>query len=265
MALPFFALSATAPLVQSWYARGTGRSPFRLYALSNLGSLAGLLAFPLAAEPWLSQGGQALVIFGGFVVFTVCMVRAGSMPFEARGDPPEEKEAGARFRPLWLLGPAAGTVMLLSGTNLLAETIANIPLLWILPLMVYLGTFILWFDSRWVKEGRLVFLGLVMAFSLAILALLLALGRPAPLWSILAVVLVVGTGCMIAHGFTYTLRPSGRHLTAYYLSISLGGAIGGLVVGLGAPRVFDRVYNSPSRSRYAESPPCSGFACAHGR
>jgi len=252
--LPYFVLSSTGPLLQSWFTKThPGRSPYRLYSLSNLGSLLGLLTYPFLIEPWFSLRTQARAWSVGFVVFAlVCgycalRLRKGSITPEAIGLAPDgptgEEVKFAQTRPtsanhlIWLSLAACASIMFLATTNLICQDVAVIPFLWVLPLSLYLLSFIICFDEpRW--YSRAVF---HPAFAIAIfLACLLLLG-----WGIRSIVLQVAAHsfvlfacCMVCHGELARSKPDSRHLTSFYLMVALGGAVGGLLVALVFPHIF---------------------------
>jgi hypothetical protein len=250
--LPFGALAATAPLLQSWLGRTfPGRSPYRLYALSNLGSLMGLLSYPFVVEPALALGVQASVWAAAFALFAfggvACAVRArpltppsGQESSAASLGPgrQENERPGAVQRVLWVCLPAAASVMLLAVTNQITQDVAVVPFLWVLPLSLYLISFVICFDHpRWYRRAAF-----HPAFGVAALVacLLLYHGTDVPMleqmagWSF-----VLLTCCMVCHGELARLAPATRHLTAYYLLLALGGALGGLFVAVVAPVVFN--------------------------
>jgi hypothetical protein len=257
--LPYFALSSTGPLLQRWFSQViVGGSPYRLFALSNLGSLLALLSYPLCIEPLWGGRTQAAVWSVGFLVFAVCcgicvrQVRAATTR-TAVGDAPAgvaATPAGAWQRAAWIGLPALASVTFLAVTNEVCQNVATVPLLWIVPLSLYLLSFIIAFDHpRWyVRRG--------CAFAAAAMLLLMAgygpitdriaavVGGSAGAffghWWVETVVHFVGLALVLVmcHGELARLKPTADNLTAYYLSMSLGGAIGGLFVNLVAPQVF---------------------------
>jgi hypothetical protein len=242
--LPYLALSATGPLLQSWYARAfPGRSPYRLYALSNLGSLLGLVGYPLVAEPLLSVPVQAGLWTLGFFAFAlvtaVCawsFARGQSAP--APGAPPEAlAEIPPGLVALWFGLAAVPSVMFLAVTSQLCQELAVVPLLWMLPLALYLLSFVLCFEYGrfYHREGLLALL--VVAAGVGTLALYKGtlLSAPAQVAAFSFVLLVYGLAC---HGELARLKPPPRRLTAFYLVIAAGGAAGGVFTGIVAPRVF---------------------------
>jgi len=254
--LPYFVLSTTGPLIQRWFhARYPGRSPYRLYALSNLGSLLALVSFPFVFEPRLTRKSQAAFWGGGLVFYAVACAfcaLANRTKARVRGTWAGISDAASTseeppFRStllqkaLWVLFPAAASVLLLAVTNKLCQDVAVIPLLWVVPLSLYLLSFIVCFDSeRWYRRAP---------FTLAFIAVLTGLcwalhdGASWPLWKQLATCCSgLFICCMICHGEVYRLRPAAENLTGFYLGIAAGGALGGLFVALAAPRLFTNYY-----------------------
>ncbi len=245
--LPMLVLSATAPLCQAWFSRSfVGRSPYHLYAASNAGSWLGLLIYPFAAERWLSTAGQGGLILALTVVFGAGILALGWRADRAL-DPPGPMNGSLEDIPggrpwLWLLASAVGSALLLATTNVLTTEVAAIPLLWILPLMLYLATFVLIFNGRspWNTSLRMALWLMPMAFSVVLVAY--GIGTSTMSLVIAGCACVVFFGCMTCHGYLYELRPGIGHLTAYYLMIAVGGLVGGASVALVAPLVFNRFY-----------------------
>ncbi len=242
--LPYFILSTTSPLLQSWFARRFHHAiPYRLFALSNLASLLALLAYPVLIEPWVTTVIQSWAWSAGYALFVcLCAYAAISSARSADNDlAPADAEAAVEAPPalarqlIWLTLAAMATFLLLAVTTHITQNVASLPFLWILPLSLYLATFILCFDhSRWYR--REVFLVLV-AIMLPLMAwysdsLKLKLVIPMYLFGLFVC-------CMFCHGELSQLKPAPRHLTRYYLMISLGGAVGGLLVGFGAPYLLN--------------------------
>jgi len=246
LGLPYLVLSATGPLLQAWFSKANpGVSPYRLYALSNIGSLLALLAYPFVLEPQLARQTQAAWWSLGLVIYAGLAAWCGVKVWHSSGDE-SVKSAVEDAEPttpllhklLWFALPACGVMLLLAITNKLCQDIAVVPFLWVLPLGLYLLSFIISFDSpRWYHR----------AFWLPLLAVLLGLvlqnlyqAESHPDITPLAT-LYLGTmfvACMVCHGEVFRLRPGAKRLTGYYLSISAGGAVGGLFVALVAPLVF---------------------------
>ncbi len=248
LGLPYFVLSSTGPLMQRWFSLShPGRSPYRLYALSNIGSLLALVSYPFVFEPALSRQQQAAVWSIGLCVFAVvcaiCAFRvrrvaevSESLADDDAGQTPDAPPSVFN-RFLWLALPATASVLLLATTNKLCQDVAVIPFLWVLPLALYLLSFIVCFDhARWYRRD--VFGGLFI-LGAAVVAYLFYAEHSAPL-----VVQISGYSatlffaCMICHGEVYRLKPSVRRLTGYYLMIAAGGALGGFLVAVVAPLVF---------------------------
>ena len=246
--LPYLALAATAPLLQAWFSRvHPGRSPYRLYALSNVGSLLALVSYPVLVETTLPRPDQTRWWSAGLLVFALacawCGLGVWRRPADAGADSSATVHAAedgpTRGRIwLWLSLPACGTVLLMATTNKITQDVSVVPFLWVVPLGLYLLSFILSFDSpRWYSRTW---------YAWALLPCwggvygVLDRGVEAPI-SVQVVVYSVTlfVTCMVCHGELYRLRPAPRRLTAYYLTISAGGAVGGLFVALMAPLIFD--------------------------
>ncbi|RST55903.1 spermidine synthase [Variovorax sp. MHTC-1] len=251
--LPYFLLSTTGPLVQSWVARTPwGAQVYRYFSLSNLASLVSLLSYPLLIEPRSTLLHQAWGWSAGYAVFvllcagtTLYVSRKWATPTQAVAAPaaaaaPAAKPRGTDYL-LWLALPALGSWLLLAITNHITQHVAAIPFLWVLPLSVYLLTFVLTFESdRWYR--RRVFLPLAAA-----MLLLCAFGLQHRIGTHIKTALpiyVVGLFvlCMFLHGEMARVRPAAAWLTRFYLMLSLGGAVGGVSVGLVAPHVLPAYY-----------------------
>jgi hypothetical protein len=311
LGLPYFVLSTTGPLLQQWFSRAQpGRSPYRLYALSNVGSLLALVSYPFFFETHFTRKIQAGLWAWGLVAYVLCCgfcalrlwKSEGRRP-KAEGSPksegrnatggaglnefgraegaavatagdshapsatdPERAADGAALRtsdfglrtsyvassplaprpsPLthvfWLLLPACASVLLLATTNKLCQDVAVIPFLWVVPLALYLLSFIICFDSpRWYVR---------YPFTLALIAALgglcWALSNASDLSLSKQVAIYCGglfICCMVCHGELYRLKPDPSHLTGYYLMIAAGGALGGLFVAVAAPLLFTDYY-----------------------
>lgn len=269
--LPYFALSATGPLLQAWFSRAyPGHSPYRLYALSNVGSLLALLSYPFVFEPAFDVLEQIWLWSLAFWLFVAlcgtCAAWIARRHWRAAAGqelPPAAAEglavkSGAGVltdappswwrRLAWLLLPACASLMLLATTNHVCQDVAPIPILWVVPFSLYLLTFIISFDhERWYVRPL---------FSVATLALLYGVMKLPELQAVIRqafqipidektylLELSVYFGamfcvCMICHGELVRLRPGPRYLTEFYLLISAGGALGGIFVSLIAPHVF---------------------------
>jgi hypothetical protein len=287
LGLPYFVLSTTGPLLQQWFAcTQAGVSPYRLYALSNVGSLAALVSYPLFFETHFTRRTQATLWCWGLGVYAVacgwCALRVWRHGEQSAGHglqstvqspqsrvhgPQVREWADAQFdkrnnkgndkggtmhgvhstldarhpslvhRVLWLLFPACASVLLLATTNKLCQDIAVIPFLWVMPLGLYLLSFVICFDSpRWYQR-----LPFALALILVSGGICWALFKGSD-WSLWRQVAMYAGGlfvcCLVCHGELYRLRPDPRHLTEFYLLIAAGGAVGGIFVAVLAPLVF---------------------------
>ncbi len=258
--LPYFALSATGPLLQLWFWRAYPRAaPYRLYALSNAGSLLALISYPFLVEPSLSTPQQAGLWRAGFVCFLlICAIggwiaqrravgRGGTPVVRLEAEPPTQPTVFSKRveRLFWVGWSACSVILFMAVTNQLTINVASVPFLWILPLSIYLLTFILAFSGRRVYPRPLA--GLMLAIAVASLAFILQFEldysgagdfRLSISWQIGVVGLALFLMCLVCHGELYRLRPEPRRLTSFYLWIAFGGMVGGLVVGVFAPLVF---------------------------
>jgi SAM-dependent methyltransferase len=239
--LPYFLLASTSPLIQAWFARARpGENPYRLFALSNFASLIALLGYPFFVEPVFAAREQVNLWSWLFAAFALlCAAVAWRTPHavavsEAEAAGPVAKSDYA----WWLALSATGSALLLAVTNHLTQNVASVPLLWLVPLALYLATFIIAFEGKGWYQPR--FLWPVLLIALIAMAWLvidtdyhyhLALQLGVFLPGLLV-------GCLFCHGELYRTRPAPRHLTAFYLTISAGGALGGLLVAVVAPLVF---------------------------
>jgi SAM-dependent methyltransferase len=245
--LPGFVLTASGPLLQKWHAGlSPGRAPYRLYSLSNAGSLLALLSYPVLFEPSWTRAQQAWTWSGAFVLFAaLCgwcawgFARGGGLG-AASGDAvaldAEGRRPPATHVFLWVALTACASALLMSVTNAVCYDLAAIPLFWVVPLSIYLLTFVLCFDSPR-RYLRTVYLALLVASTWGVCQFVGT--GDAPLMRQLPVYLgVLFVGCMVCHGETYRLRPHPRYLTGFYLAIALGGALGGVFVAVVAPLAF---------------------------
>ncbi|MEO8369432.1 MAG: fused MFS/spermidine synthase [Candidatus Solibacter sp.] len=251
---PYFLLSATGPLLQRWYARRDGSVfPYRFFAVSNLGSLAALLLYPFAIEPVISVRRQLdlwSAAYAAVVALLICAAFLGS----PRSAPAADSEAAADPAPVapplaerlrWIALAACPSAMWLGIATEISQNVAPIPLLWILPLAIYLLSFILTFDRQGWYRPRvyriiLPLAWILMGFGISRLSIVIPLVATI---SILCVVLFVC--CMFCHGELAARKPDPSQLTGYYLMLSIGGALGGLFVALAAPLIFDRYLELP--------------------
>ena len=244
---PYLLLSATAPLLQDWHARArAGPSTYRLYVPSNLGSLGALISYPVLVEPYLTVGAQVWVWrIGLAVAVTLCGLcgwlslrrLATSEPQSAVDGPAPTSgrsyQAGAVL--LCMLLSAAGSALMMATTNQLSQEVAAVPLLWVLPLSLYLLTFVVCFADRYRRR----LWSVLLLGTLVTAAWTLVPGSSASLTMQLGAGLgLLMAGCMVCHGELVRLQPHPSRLTEFYLAIALGGALGGAAVALVAPRLF---------------------------
>jgi hypothetical protein len=244
--VPYLVLSTTGPLVQSWarLANPT-RSPYRLYALSNVGSLAGLLLYPTVVERLFGIRGQAWMFAALYLAFGVSVVLCGRVvapvtPQQEAMVRDDSPPPSWRSYLAWIALAAVASTLLLSTTNVLCQDVAAIPLLWVVPLSLYLVSFILCFDRpAWDPRG----LWMPLYAATAALAAYFLLnpferiGQQIGVWCGL-----LFAGCMVCHGELARARPQPRWLTGFWFAVAVGGATGGLFVSLVAPHVLTGYY-----------------------
>ncbi len=246
--LPYLVLAANSTLMQAWAARLESDAPWRLYAWSNFGSLVAVLAWPIGVEPWLDGPTRLQVWSGAYGAFAVLAALIALRWHRASPAPPnplpEAPLPGWRTQLWWVLTPALGSAMLIAVTEAMSAEVAVVPMLWIIPLGLYLLTWIVTFAGEPPSGPR----PGVLAIALGVLAL--AVAR----YGQMQLPLITGLGlnaaglfmlCMGLHLEASRRRPAERHLTRFYLALSLGGAVGGVLVGLVAPRVFDAAHELP--------------------
>jgi hypothetical protein len=249
--LPFLAVSGTAPLLQRWYARASGRDPYFLYAASNLGSLVGLLGYPLVVERALTLSGQRRVWSAGFAVLTVLIAACAATVWwrqtGSRG--PDVATAASPARPVravdrawWLALALVPSSLLLGVTTHVSTDVAAAPLLWVVPLAIYLVTFIAAFAAPppishlWI--ARLTPVAIVAA----LIAIVLGTSWRVGLVVHLTAFAVVALAC---HRELSERRPDADGLTQYFLLISVGGALGGILNAVVAPALFSQIAEYP--------------------
>jgi hypothetical protein len=258
--LPYLVLSSTGPLMQQWFCRANpGKSPYRLFALSNAGSLLALLSYPFYFESHFTRKTQAVFWGWGLLVYALCCAACGFQFWKAaktEGNPPNDKAnpldpvpRHSSFPPLpsalvlllWVLLPACASLLLLATTNKLCQDVAVIPFLWVLPLALYLLSFIICFDSpRW--YARLPFTFALIA-AMVLICWALFKGNDASMYKQIAAYCGgLFLCCMVCHGELYRLKPDPHHLTSFYLMISIGGALGGIFVAVIAPAIFTNYF-----------------------
>ena len=299
--LPYFMLSTTAPLIQSWFAREhadpkTAERVYRFFALSNLGAIVGLLAYPFAIEMWVTTHTQAIGWSVGYALFALLCIgsawRARRLTDAAVADPDEvpkplfdvpvghsakpsgealvsgrpedgSQMAGHAAQPaqqqvssapegkdyvLWFALAALASMLLLAVTNHITQNVASIPFMWVLPLTLYLITFVLCFEGR---GGRGFYIRKYWLLPTLIMICMMAWGVTAK-YGFLSISIAIPLYCaglfmvcMFCHGELAASKPATLYLTRYYLILSLGGAVGGMFVGLLAPKLFTAYWELP--------------------
>jgi hypothetical protein len=246
--IPYFLLSSNSTLMQAWFSRDDrSQTPYRLYALSNLGSLVALISYPILFEPNMTLRAQAYVWSIGYVVFAIIAAylalkvyqRPQTEAVEGSGGsaPGEGQRPGRGVHALWTALAACASALLISVTSQITQEVAVIPFLWILPLTIYLLTFILAFSGgRWYSRR----IYLIAFFVIAAVSVWMLVKWPpfSILTQIIVYTLLLFVCCMICHGELFKLRPHPRFLPSFYLMVGLGGAMGGILVTLLAPYLF---------------------------
>ena len=266
--LPYFALSATGPLVQAWFCRSfPGRSPYRLYAISNFGSLLALVAYPFYVEPHFAVGWQASIWGAGFLLFAgLCATGAWSAANANRtkakrtnfdqtisqvrasdnSQASHTTVSAWRKRLAWMALPGLASMMLLATTNHVCQDVAVMPFLWVAPLGLYLLSFIICFDHpRWYQRKFFAAAALISLLGVGAVDQLITGGADVAFSFVQEIGLhftALFCLCMVCHGELVRLRPEPRELTSFYLLISAGGALGGGMVSLVAPLIFSTFF-----------------------
>lgn len=250
--LPFLLLASTSPLLQVWFARQHRTSiPWRLFALSNAGSLLALALYPTVIETHLTLSAQRAAWGCGFGVYAIlCLLIASRAVRDPAATQPESPAGNAaarsslRERLLWFLLPAAGAMQLCAVTEHISQNIAAIPLLWIPPLAVYLLTFIIAFEAPWLYRPFLVVRLLVVLLA-ALAWFLTKTGATLPILLTIGFFLAeMFVACLFCHGETWRLRPADpAESTVFYLLIAAGGAGGSIFIGILCPLLFDANYD----------------------
>lgn len=241
--LPFFLLSTTSPLLQHWQTQSAPEGKaWRLYAVSNTGSLLGLLSYPFLIERFFTIPLQAI---GWAAAFAMFAFGAAAIALRSRGpiSPVEPSPVPPDPRPplltllAWLILPMTTSALLLAVTNELCQEVAAVPFLWMLPLSLYLLSFIICFDRpAWYRRRFFLAVGAAVTVVVLITASLgIELKIPVHAASFGTFLFV---SCMIGHGELVRLRPAATRLTLFYLMVALGGALGGIFVSLAAPLLF---------------------------
>jgi hypothetical protein len=276
--LPYLAVSTTGPLVQAWVAR-SGRVPYRLFALSNLASMVALFSYPILVEPFLPLRWQSWVWSLGFALFAALVMtlarRMAQVTPGAQAEAEPLEPPGSGQKALWIAFAAVPSLLLMAVTTHLSTNVAPIPFLWVVPLGLYLLSFILCFDgTRWYRRG--LFLSLIPVL-LTVMSLSLrpdfrhaefryAFLTAAVGWlgSVRGQVALFSAGlfvaCMVAHGELARRRPHPQFLTGFYLRLSIGGGLGGLFVAWLAPRLFTTYLELPLGLAAASAVACLSLA-----
>ena len=252
---PYLMLSTTGPLMQAWYALaftkpGAEIKPYRLYALSNLASMLALLSYPVVIEPFFGVQHQANMWSIGYAVFALGALLTGLVVWKSHASQQATKQADTApaARPsfseclLWIGLAATASSLLLTLTQQLTNDVAPVPFLWVLPLSIYLLSFILCFDAPryYVRSAFLI----ALPIALLTVDFVMTNGQSVPVMvALLSIALFVF--CMVCHGELVRRKPPVRHLTLFYLMLSVGGALGGTFVGLIAPVVFNSYFELP--------------------
>ena len=245
----FFAVSAQAPLIQRWYSAATGgKDPYPLYAASNFGSFAGLISYPLLVEPRMAIAGQSGLWTVGYVLLVVLTLGCAWVLPKAGVDTADagysaEQAPTLRQRLWWVVLAFVPSGLMLSTTTYLTTDIVAMPLLWVIPLGLYLLSFTLAF-----AEGRGVVISIcrlspVVILTVGGISLQNAPGQP--VLTMVSILMLLFTVAVTLHAEMYRTRPSPRFLTGFYLCMSIGGALGGIFSGLLAPLAFDWTYEHP--------------------
>ena len=252
VALPFVALSTTAVVAQTWIANsrvGRDIEPYPLYAASNAGSLLALLGYAFVIEPLSGLRLQSLVWSGAYIVYVLFVLLAwlSIRPGKENRNPTEQPGETGVSQPVkpavylqWILLSALPSVFLMATTNYLTLEVGSFPFVWVIPLALYLGSFIVTFRTHGGVPG---FLKLFWP-ELLLAALALYLLGPV-LWVLVVLICIFFAICIVAHGTLYELRPPASHLTHFYLFSAFGGWIGGAFVSLVAPHVFSGLFEYP--------------------
>lgn len=252
--LPFFALSANGPLLQAWFARTAhpaAKDPYFLYAASNVGSFLALVSYPVLIEPFTRLGQQTVGWSAGFLALIALVAASGVLVLRSRDALPDMLPGselvptpGWRDAATWMALAAVPSALLIAVTAHMSTDVAAAPMLWVVPLALYLLTFVIVFQTRPLLPHR--WMLATQPTLIVLLVAVLAAGIVDHIFLTLAVnLLAFFVAAMVCHGELARRRPPPRHLTAFYLSMSLGGVIGGIGAGLVAPQVFSWVAEYP--------------------
>jgi spermidine synthase len=254
--LPFFAVSTTAPLMQSWLARtahASAKDPYFLYSASNAGSLLGLIGYPFLLEPVLGTVSQSNLWVLGYAIFVALVATTAGIGWQMfrqtsrRVDAPGGRELFWKTRLFWAFAAFVPSALMLAVTSHITANLTSAPFIWIVPLAIYLITFIAAFGQRWrissARVSRLIPVVLLAFFPLVTAGIV---APPGLNWILVGLHLVLFSfGAMLCHAVLAERRPAARNLTEYYFWIALGGVFGGIFTGLLAPAVFSTVLEYP--------------------
>lgn len=254
--LPFFALSTNAPLLQVWFSKTRhdhAENPYFLYAASNMGSFAALLSYPFLIEPNISSSLQSVLWSGLFVIVIFLLLPAAFLATHsgrqegtmcAMGARSEGKAPSTSDKLRWMGLAFVPSGLLVAVTAHISADVAAAPLLWIAPLALFLFSIIVTFQRNPVLSHEKMLAFQPVSMALAVFVLATSMTRPLPI--IVAVnLLAFFVGAMVCHGELARRRPDSRYLTEFYLSMSLGGVLGGAAAALLAPNVFSSVLEYP--------------------
>jgi hypothetical protein len=247
----FLTVAAQAPLMQRWYALESARGePYPLYAASNLGSFAGLISYPAIVEPLLTLRDQSLLWTGGYALLILLVAGCALATNSGAADARQATAASARSDPpsrrriaCWIALAAVPSGLMLSTTTHLTTDIVAVPLLWVLPLGLYLLSFVVAFAER---RGTALFVTQIAPLIILISGgLAFASGSQHPLFSATLGLSLLFVIAVTLHGEMYRLRPAADRLTFFYLAMAVGGMLGGIFCALIAPAIFDWAYEHP--------------------
>ncbi len=256
--LPFFLLSTNSPLMQAWFNRKYPlRSPYKLYAISNAGSMIALLSYPVLVEPYITLQLQGRLWSFSYVFFLLLVCYGAVKIMRGKFDSGKNQTSTSsepqvkpdkKSKVFWVFLSACASILLLATTNQITQELSVIPLLWILPLAVYLLSFILAFSSeRWYPQQiYLILLFLVpLLFGMVWLFSQTAWFGFGILGQLIIYLLILFLCCMVCHGELYRLRPHPEYLTSFYIMVAVGGAGGGIFVTFVAPYIFNGYWELP--------------------
>lgn len=252
--LTYFILSTTSILLQKWFAfTRPGKSPYIFYSLSNTASLLALISYPFLIEPSIQLKMQGLIWSAGFIIYSsfllICCLqifisisKSKQKSLKTKNIPLNKSQIRKNILSLWILLPAISSLMLLITTNLLTQSVAPVPFLWLLPLTIYLVSFIICFSGKkWYFRNLYAYVSLIAGY---LSLTFIFINIPSLVIGIIIYGLLLLSICMLCHGELYDLRPKSEHLDIYYLFIALGSGISAIFVGLIAPLFFKGIWET---------------------